>query len=192
MDLTPTVCEAAGVAPTEKLNGFSIVASMTNGEHKIPPRDLLWVRRDGGARCQAQDYYAYRSGDWKILQNHPFEPLRLYNLQDDPGEKNDLSEHEPKRRKELISRLMLHIQEAGQVPWQRPSPLHWQPVNFSQCLMLRPLFLWAPSCPICALVMCRIYVGVRRRNARSPCLDKVRLVSALNQAYRARLSYRSS
>lgn len=122
MDLTPTICEAAGASPPSKLNGSSILSCLKDPSHHLPDRDLVWMRRDGGRRSQGRDYYAYRSGDWKILQNHPFEPMQLYNLHDDPGETNDLREREPKRYMDLVSRLMLHIQEAGQVPWQRTNP----------------------------------------------------------------------
>jgi arylsulfatase A-like enzyme len=120
MDFPGTICDVAGVRISGKQNGVSLLALLQKSDHRLAPRDLLWLRRDGGMRCQGQDYYAYRSGDWKILQNHPFEPMRLYNLQADPGETTDLSRQEPKRYRELISRLMLHVQEAGQLPWQRP------------------------------------------------------------------------
>ncbi len=119
MDLTPTICEFARTRVPEKLNGTSLVELFRNPNHHLPERDLLWLRRDGGMRCEGRDYYAYRSGDWKILQNHPFEKMQLYNLRLDPGETRDLAEKEPARYKELIARLMLHIQEAGRVPWQR-------------------------------------------------------------------------
>jgi arylsulfatase A-like enzyme len=120
MDLPPTICEAAGVSPPKNLNGISILSAMQGKGTPPADRELVWVRRDGGMRCQAQDYYAYRRGEWKILQNNPFEPLRLYNLREDPNESNDLSQREPKLYREMVARLMLHVQQAGRVPWQPP------------------------------------------------------------------------
>lgn len=119
MDLTPTICQVAGMRIPEKLNGVSLVDLFRNPDRHLAARDLLWLRRDGGMRCQGRDYYALRSGDWKILQNHPFEKMQLYNLHDDPGETRDLAQKEPGRYKGLIERLMLHLQEAGRVPWQQ-------------------------------------------------------------------------
>lgn len=120
MDLTPTICEIAGIHPAQQLDGISISACLTDARRSLPERELIWVRRDGGMRTQGKAYYAHRMGDWKILQNRPLEPMRLYNLQNDPAEKTDLAAAEPKRYRDQIARLMLHIQKAGRVPWQKP------------------------------------------------------------------------
>ncbi|MEC7395281.1 MAG: N-acetylgalactosamine 6-sulfate sulfatase, partial [Verrucomicrobiota bacterium] len=61
-----------------------------------------------------------REGDWKLLQNHPFEPMQLVNLSKDPAEQNPLPSTHPMARK-LIGKLMLHLQKSGNVPWQKPS-----------------------------------------------------------------------
>jgi arylsulfatase A-like enzyme len=121
MDLTPTICQAAGVTPPEHLDGVSILPSMQDSSKKIRERDLIWMRREGGMRYQGRDYYAYRRGQWKLLQNDGFERMQLYNLHDDPGETTNLAEREPTVYRELISQLMLHIQKAGQVPWETAS-----------------------------------------------------------------------
>lgn len=64
--------------------------------------------------------YAVRRGDWKLVYNSPFEPMQLFNLQDDPQEKIDLAKQSPKIFNELSTALRKHIQDAGQVPWQAP------------------------------------------------------------------------
>ncbi|MBT8043449.1 MAG: N-acetylgalactosamine 6-sulfate sulfatase, partial [Verrucomicrobiae bacterium] len=84
-----------------------------------PDRTMVWVRREGGARYQGRAYYAIRKGPWKLLQNHPFEPMQLVNLADDPYEQNPLPA-EGKSAKQLTDALMKHIQAAGSVPWQAP------------------------------------------------------------------------
>ena len=68
-----------------------------------------------------REFYAFRRGDWKLLQNTAFQPYELYNLENDPEEKHDLSKSEPKRYNELIAGLMLHVQRAGRTPWQPPT-----------------------------------------------------------------------
>jgi arylsulfatase A-like enzyme len=123
MDLVPTICQAAGVTPAEQLDGVAILPSLLDSSQQVRDRDLVWVRREGGPRSQGRDYYAYRRGHWKLLQNDSFERMQLYNLRDDPGEMTNVAERKPKIYRELTSALMLHIQKAGQVPWERSQAL---------------------------------------------------------------------
>jgi arylsulfatase A-like enzyme len=119
MDLFPTICEAAGADFSNEIDGESILPDIL-GESRIgaDERFLFWVRREGGARYGGQAFYAVRHGDWKLLQNTPFEPLKLYNLKDDPHEENPLdSKHEKYRM--LFAALQDHIIKTGAVPWQR-------------------------------------------------------------------------
>jgi hypothetical protein len=75
------------------------------------------VRREGG-RYGGRAYYAARYGDYKLVQNSPFEPLELYNLNDDPLEQKPLgSKHRMYNR--LFTALRNHIIEAGAVPWEK-------------------------------------------------------------------------
>jgi arylsulfatase A-like enzyme len=87
-----------------------------------PQRDLVWVRREGGTMYAGREFYAFRRGDWKLLQNTAFQPYELYNLAHDPEEKRDLAKSEPKVYNELVAGLMLHVQRAGSTPWQAPTP----------------------------------------------------------------------
>ena len=80
---------------------------------------LFWVRREGN-RYGGQAYYAVRYGDYKLLQNTPFEPMQLYHLGDDPAEQEALApDHAMHKR--LFTALRNHINEAGAVPWQSSS-----------------------------------------------------------------------
>ena len=118
-DLFATVCEAAGSKP-EGIDGVSLLADMMGKAKQPPHRDLVWVRREGGSMYAGREFYAFRRGDWKLLQNTAFQQYELYNLANDPEEKRDLSKSEPKLYSELIAGLMLHVQRAGRTPWQRP------------------------------------------------------------------------
>lgn len=119
MDLFPTICEAAGVDFDHEIDGQSILPDMLGKPHtEQDKRSLFWVRREGGQRNLGQAFYAARRGDWKLLQNSPFEPFRLYNLADDPQEENPLdSKHEQYRI--LSTELQKHIIRTGAVPWQK-------------------------------------------------------------------------
>ena len=120
MDLLPTFAEIAGVPVENEIEGKSLVPIWLQGKKGDPERTLIWIRREGNFRYQGRAYYAIREGDWKLLQNHPFEPMQLVNLSKDPAEQNPLPSTHPMARK-LIGKLMLHLQESGDVPWQKPS-----------------------------------------------------------------------
>ncbi len=116
MDLYPTVAEAAGVGVAD-VDGRSLLPTLL-GNSQPPRESAIFVRREGGARYLGQEYYAIRQGQWKLLQNHPFEPFQLYNLKNDPLEQQDLAQSERERYRVLTRALMRHLQEAGRVPWQ--------------------------------------------------------------------------
>jgi len=117
MDLFPTICEAGGVDIDYEIDGRSILPALLGKGQPTEERFLFWVRREGGG-YGGRAYYAVRYGDWKLLRNSPFEPLRLYNLKDDPQEKQPLGKKH-KMYQKLFTALRNHISEAGAVPWQK-------------------------------------------------------------------------
>jgi len=120
MDLFPTMCEAAGATFDNTIEGRSILATLLGREQPPEDRDLFFHRREGGDRYGGLTINAIRRGDWKLLQNSPFAPLELYNLQDDPKEENDLAATNHQKFRELSRALRVQIQRGGAVPWQRP------------------------------------------------------------------------
>lgn len=121
MDIFPSACEAAGVVPPGEIDGVSFLPALSGraGEEK---RGLYFVRREGERKFGGKTIEAYRLGDWKLVQNSPFAPAALYNLQADPMESTDLSGNEPETFEKLSKALRTQIQRGGQVPWQRPAP----------------------------------------------------------------------
>lgn len=117
MDLFPTICEAAGTAVDYEIDGRSILPELLGKSRPAEDRFLFWVRREGG-HYGGRAYYAARYGDFKLVQNSPFEPLELYNLKDDPKEQNPLGRKHPMYNK-LFTALRNHIIEAGAVPWEK-------------------------------------------------------------------------
>ncbi len=119
-DLFPTFLELAGTKATEpeQLDALSLVPAL-KGNPLDTPRDLYFVRREGGQKYGGKSYEALIRGDWKLLQNDPFSPRELYNLKDDPGETTDLAKREPKILNDLSDALRTQIQRGGATPWQR-------------------------------------------------------------------------
>jgi len=118
MDLFPTICEATGIRIEHEIDGRSILPVLVGNSPREEDRISFWVRREGGNRYGGQACYAARHGDFKLLQNSPFEPLELYNLKDDPKEERPLDRKHPTYSKLFIA-LQRHITKSGAVPWQK-------------------------------------------------------------------------
>ena len=117
MDLYPTICEAAGAKIAHEIDGRSILPTLLGKSQPAEDRFLFWVRREGGG-YGGRAYYAARYGDYKLVQNSPYEPMELYNLKDDPQEQKPLG-RKNKMYQKLFTALRNHIIEAGAVPWQK-------------------------------------------------------------------------
>ncbi len=118
-DLFPTFLELAGVKPAADIDAISLVP-LLNGGSIDTPRDLYFVRREGGPQHNGKSYEALIRGDWKLMQNDPYSPLELYNLKNDPQEKTNLLGKAPKVFRELSEALRRHVQIGGATPWQKP------------------------------------------------------------------------
>lgn len=125
-DLFPTFLELAGVEPSQDLDAVSLAPAFKgqtiNNRLADKPRDLYFVRREGGLAYGGKSYEAIIRGDWKLLQNNPYSPLELYNLRDDPQEQHDLVATNKQMVRELTTALRAQIQIGGATPWQKPAP----------------------------------------------------------------------
>jgi arylsulfatase A-like enzyme len=121
-DLFPTFLELAGVTATDpaELDAVSLVPALEGRAMPEGPRDLYFVRREGGRAYGGKSYEAIIRGDWKLLQNTPYSPMELYHLKDDPRETTDLATKAPKIFNELSEALRKQIQRGGSIPWQKP------------------------------------------------------------------------
>jgi arylsulfatase A-like enzyme len=119
-DLCPTFLELAGTTLPAELDAVSLVPVL-QGKLLDAPRELYFVRREGGLRYGGKSYQALIRGEWKLLQNDPYSPLELYHLQEDPYETRNLAATQRQVFNELAHALRRHIQRAGGVPWQPPA-----------------------------------------------------------------------
>ena len=118
MDLLPTFAKIAGIEVDHEIDGENLSPIWLEAKKGKSERTMIWVRREGNFRHQGRTYYAIRQGDWKLLQNHPFEPMQLINLKHDSSEENPMTAQHPVARK-LMMDLMIHQQKAGKIPWQK-------------------------------------------------------------------------
>jgi len=118
-DLFPTICEAAGAEITHSIDGISILPTLLGQEQITDDRTVYWVRREGGA-CGGLAYYAARKGNYKILQNSPWEPVQFFDLLTDSVEQKPLSNRDfPNIYRQLFQSQKEHIRSTGAVPWQK-------------------------------------------------------------------------
>lgn len=116
IDIFPTIAAAAGLEVPENLTGINLlderalknrtaIFGVSNSIHNMTP----------GKPDETLQYLWCVEGDWKLLLRYPGKdttryknvhiwdtaPVRLYNLKDDPHEKNELSVEHP----EMVERL---------------------------------------------------------------------------------------
>jgi arylsulfatase A-like enzyme len=110
MDLYPTLTFACKIKPdlpkdAQKMDGVNAWGVMTNVVYNPPRTELLYWHGKGAAT-------AIRVGDWKLAFNSddqkPKDPLidkpRLYNLEDDPKESQDLAKDHPEHVAAMLAR----------------------------------------------------------------------------------------
>ncbi len=106
LDLAPTFLAAADVRvePEWKLDGVDLTPFLS-GENKEPPHDILFWRYwfTGEKESFAA---AVRQGPWKLVRAglSAQSNWKLYNLDDDIGEKNDLAKSNPERVARMVER----------------------------------------------------------------------------------------
>lgn len=118
-DIVPTFIELAGGTPSQELDAVSLVPVL-RGETIDSQRELYFTRREGGLQYGGKTYEALIRWPWKLLQNDPFSPRELYNLESDPSETTDVSQTNRKLVAELSEAIREHLQRGGRTPWQQP------------------------------------------------------------------------
>lgn len=81
LDILPTAVAVAGGKVDHRVEGVNMLPYIT-GKNEETPHDTLYWKFD--------KQWAIRKGDWK-LSRHETKGVRLYNLKEDPSEKNDRS-----------------------------------------------------------------------------------------------------
>jgi len=89
-DLLPTILELIGTGRPAGIDGGSLLPSLLGQSQTNRSAFLYWEIGDDAHLQQAA-----RSGDWKAFRPAPDQPLQLYQLTSDPGEKHDAAADQP-------------------------------------------------------------------------------------------------
>ena len=117
-DLFPTFLQLAEAEIPNDCDAMTLLNILQGKQPQNSDRTMYFVRREGNAAYAGHAYHAIIKGKWKLLQNDPFSPLELYDLENDPQEsKNQIQTH-PKIANSLKLALARHIQSGGRVAWQ--------------------------------------------------------------------------
>jgi arylsulfatase A-like enzyme len=117
-DTFATFLQYAGVKPADEIDAVGLKEHFEGKPAPDVERDLYFVRREGGTAYAGHAYHALVRGKWKLMQNDPFSPLQLFDLENDPQETtNVIGKHRPVATA-MKKALAGHIQKGGQTAWQ--------------------------------------------------------------------------
>ena len=120
-DFYPTLLEAACLPPPpeQHRDGKSFLAALKTGKTG-GGRTLFWHYSHYGNQGGAPGA-AMLDGDWKLIEWFEDARLELFNLEDDPGERHDLSDEQPERVRALRGKLLAWQMEVGALR-TKPNP----------------------------------------------------------------------
>jgi len=126
-DYFPTILEMASVAMPNDLpqdvDGISFVPLLKQEKEGYPQlRSLFWhYPHWWGPRGPGIDAYsAIRQGPWKLIYYHVDRRYALFNLVDDIGERNNLADTQPQKKRELAEALAAYLRKVdAQMPVDR-------------------------------------------------------------------------
>ena len=99
IDVAPTLVELAGLPVPDAFAGRSLVGVMTSGKAE-GARPIYFDTSHRGF-----DVHGLRRGRWKLIRNGAEGTVELYDVEVDPGERDDLAEAEGDRAARMASEL---------------------------------------------------------------------------------------
>jgi arylsulfatase A-like enzyme len=112
VDLYPTILDLANLElrPEEHSDGVSLLPLLRGDS--IPLRPLIWHYPHYGNQG-GDPVSIIRLGEWKLIHYYETGAEELYNLNDDIGEKNDLSEKKPELAADLHKQLFEYLESVN-------------------------------------------------------------------------------
>jgi arylsulfatase A-like enzyme len=116
LDILPTIAAACGVstAASKPLDGVDLLPYLKGHKAGAPHEVLFW---------KLAAYSAVRVGKWKLYLEPRSGVARLYDLEQDPAEKNDQSGAEPRVFEEMKARYAAWDQSLPPRAWTNISPV---------------------------------------------------------------------
>lgn len=99
-DVFPTLCEIATAPTPDKLDGMSVLPTLL-GKAQEPHEHLYW-------EFPKESQQAVRLGHWKGLRKGTQGTMRLFDLHQDPGEKEDRAAEHP----EIVQRIAAIMEQS--------------------------------------------------------------------------------
>ncbi len=129
IDFFPTFITASNATMPAQIDGMNLLPLLKGEPVERPP--LFWhyphYGNQGGFPSGAT-----RQGDWKLIERYEDGRVHLYNLKEDPGERNDLARKHPEKVKKLRAQLHAWYQETNAQflqPKKGSTEQPWRPKN---------------------------------------------------------------
>jgi arylsulfatase A-like enzyme len=101
-DFLPTAAEIAGAPVPPELDGISMLPALLGQSQTNLHEFFYWEFHERGFQ------QAVRMGNWKAVRLKAREPLELYDLNTDPGERRNLASSNP----EIIAKIETYLKDA--------------------------------------------------------------------------------
>ena len=111
MDIYATILETTGAKnPTDHVvDGVSLIKQFSDKENSDRP-DHFMCHFPHSHR--SSHFTAFRKGDWKLIYRYKGKAkYELYDLENDPYEKSNLAEREPKKLKEMTQTMIARLEK---------------------------------------------------------------------------------
>ncbi len=131
-DIFPTICQLAGIEGPPGIDGISFMSALFNKKQEEHPflyweyftYNYNWNKPDNNTPRNYLDSRAVRIGNWKAIENDMYKNksslTELYDLDTDPGEKNNVAGKHPdiiKRAEEIFNKSS--IADAPYFPYKK-------------------------------------------------------------------------
>ena len=123
-DFYPTLLDLCDFEflPWQHVDGTSFAGILRDPSADFEREPLFWHYPHWGNQGGIP-FSAIRDGDWKLIQFYYKKGIELYNLADDPGERNNLASTKPGIVKALSAKLDELIRETNAImPIKNPNP----------------------------------------------------------------------